>query len=156
MSRFAPRVTVAAIVIEQGRFLLVEERPRDEPDRQAVFNQPAGHLEAGESLCEATRRETLEESGWRVTPEAYLGLYINTAPNGCVYHSHTLIARALCRENRRLDEGVVAAHWLTHEEVQALAQAERLRSPLVLRRIEDALTGVRYPLSLIRDLDHPA
>lgn len=155
MNRFLPHVTVAAVVIEQGRFLLVEEHPRGAYGQPAVFNQPAGHLEAGESLLEATRRETLEESGWQVAIEAYLGLYINTAPNGCVYHSHTLIARALSQKNTHLDEGIVAAHWLTLEEVKALSQAGHLRSPLVLRRIEDALNQAHYPLSLIRDLDHP-
>lgn len=157
MRSFIPHVTVAAVIADNHRFLLVEESNRIDPsDERTVFNQPAGHLEAGESLLAAMQRETLEESGWRVIPESYLGLYINTAPNGVVYHSHTFIARPEQQVTRTLDEGIMGADWFTLEEIQTLEQAGRLRSPLVARRICDALAGHRYPLSLICDLDHPA
>lgn len=156
MTRFLPHVTVAAVVMDGDRFLLVEERDRLNPVATAtVFNQPAGHLEAGESLIEAAHRETLEESGWEMTLEGYLGLYINTAPNGVVYHSHTFLARPTGRVSETLDEGITGADWYDTAQIRALEQAGRLRSPLVARRIHDALEGRPYPLTLIRDLDHP-
>ncbi|SPJ34533.1 NUDIX domain-containing protein [Kushneria phyllosphaerae] len=157
MTRFLPHVTVAAVVVDRDRFLLVEER-----DRLAigaaptVFNQPAGHLEANESLIDAVHRETLEESGWKITLEGYLGLYINTAPNGVVYHSHTFVARPGQRISQSLDEGIIQADWYGLTQIEALERDGRLRSPLVARRIHDALTARPYPLTLIRDLDHPS
>ncbi|MFC0266991.1 NUDIX domain-containing protein [Kushneria aurantia] len=154
MSDFSPHATVAVVVERNGRFLLVEEWPRRDATTITVFNQPAGHLEADESLTAAARRECLEESGWRVGIDSYLGLYINTAPSGVVYHSHTFIARPLTQASHRLDDGVVAAHWLTAAEIVALDGERRLRSPLVARRVKDALSGKRYPLALIHNLDH--
>lgn len=156
MNRFLPHVTVAAVVTDRERFLLVEERNRLRPDATVtVFNQPAGHLEADESLINAVHRETLEESGWEIALEGYLGLYINTAPNGEVYHSHTFLARPVRRISETLDEGIIRADWYSLTDIQALECQGRLRSPLVLRRIHDALEGRLYPLTLIRDLDHP-
>ncbi len=156
MSRFLPHVTVAAVVIEHGRFLLVEERDRLGPaSSPTVFNQPAGHLEASESLIDAVHRETLEESGWKITLDGYLGLYINTAPNGVVYHSHTFLARPTQRVHQTLDEGITGADWYSLAQIEHLERAGRLRSPLVARRIHDALEERPYPLALIRDLNHP-
>ncbi|WP_456267809.1 NUDIX domain-containing protein [Kushneria sp. AK178] len=156
MNRFLPHVTVAAVVIDHGRFLLVEERDRmNTASTITVFNQPAGHLEADESLLDAVHRETLEESGWEITLEGYLGLYINTAPNGVVYHSHTFLARPVQRVTRMLDEGIRGADWYHPAQIEALACDDRLRSPLVARRVHDALEGHAYPLTLIRDLNHP-
>lgn len=156
MSRFLPHVTVAAVVVDRDRFLLVEERDRINPDATAtVFNQPAGHLEAGESLFDAAHRETLEESGWEITLKSYLGLYINTAPNGVVYHSHTFLARPVRRASETLDEGIMRADWYSLTAIKALERDGRLRSPLVARRIHDALEGRSWPLTLIRDFDHP-
>lgn len=156
MNRFLPHVTVAAVVVDRDRFLLVEERDRmNTASTITVFNQPAGHLEADESLLDAVHRETLEESGWEIGLDGYLGLYINTAPNGVVYHSHTFLAHPKQRMSHALDEGIVRADWYSLADIEALERHGRLRSPLVARRIRDALEGPAYPPSLIRDLDHP-
>ncbi|MCG3073048.1 NUDIX hydrolase [Pseudomonas aeruginosa] len=123
-----PHVTVATIVEDQGRFLLVEEQA----DGREVLNQPAGHLEPAESLLEAALRETLEETGWEVELSAVTGIYLYTAPsNGVTYH------------------GIIGPRWLSRDELAA--QPQRWRSHLVLRCIDDYLAGGRYPLALIRD-----
>ncbi|GHC30860.1 NUDIX hydrolase [Kushneria pakistanensis] len=156
MSRFLPHVTVAAVVIDRDRFLLVEERDRmNTASSITVFNQPAGHLEADESLIDAVHRETLEESGWEIALEGYLGLYINTAPNDVVYHSHTFLARPIRQVSQTLDDGITGANWYSLAQVERLERTHRLRSPLVARRIRDALEERPYPLTLIRDLNHP-
>ncbi len=145
--RFTPHVTVATVVEDQGRFLLVEEVA----DGRAVFNQPAGHLEADESLTQAALRETLEETGWDVELTAVTGIYLYTAPsNGVTYQRVCFAARPLRqRQNHLLDEGIIGPRWLTREELAA--QPERWRSELVLRCIDDYLAKERYPLELIRD-----
>ncbi|SDL86744.1 NUDIX hydrolase [Pseudomonas indica] len=145
--RFTPHVTVATVVEDQGRFLLVEEVA----DGRAVFNQPAGHLEADESLTQAALRETLEETGWDVELTAVTGIYLYTAPsNGVTYQRVCFAARPLRqRQNHLLDEGIIGPRWLTREELAA--QPERWRSELVLRCIDDYLVKERYPLELIRD-----
>ncbi|GLK89674.1 NUDIX hydrolase [Pseudomonas turukhanskensis] len=145
--RFTPHVTVATIVEEQGRFLLVEETA----DGRAVFNQPAGHLEADESLMQAAIRETLEETGWDVELTAVTGIYLYTAPsNGVTYQRVCFAAKALQqRDNYQLDDGIIGPQWLTREEL--VAQPERWRSELVVRCIDDYLGGERFPLALLRD-----
>ncbi|MFC0336191.1 ADP-ribose pyrophosphatase YjhB, NUDIX family [Kushneria avicenniae] len=156
MNRFLPHVTVAAVVADRDRFLLVEEHDRmNTASTITLFNQPAGHLEAEESLIDAVYRETLEESGWEITLVGYLGLYINTAPNGVVYHSHTFLARPERRVSQILDEGITRADWYSLTDIETLERHGRLRSPLVARRIRDALEDPVYPLDLIRDLNHP-
>ncbi len=145
--RFTPHVTVATIVEDQGRFLLVEETA----DGRAVFNQPAGHLEADESLMQAAIRETLEETGWDVELTALTGIYLYTAPsNGVTYQRVCFAAKALQqRDNYQLDDGIIGPQWLTRDELAA--QPERWRSELVLRCIDDYLSGERFPLALLRD-----
>ncbi|MCY1350601.1 Phosphatase NudJ [compost metagenome] len=144
--RFTPHVTVATVVENAGRFLLVEEMA----EGRAVFNQPAGHLEADESLIQAALRETLEETGWEVELTAVTGIYLYAAPsNGVTYQRVCFAARPLHqRPDAQLDEGIIAPRWLTREELAA--QPERWRSELVLRCIDDYLSGERFPLSLIR------
>lgn len=144
--RFTPHVTVATIVEDHGRFLLVEEFAGG----QAVFNQPAGHLEADESLIQAAVRETLEETGWDVELTAVTGIYLYTAPsNGVTYQRVCFAARPLTqRPNHPLDSGIIGPQWLTRDELAA--QPEKLRSELVLRCIDDYLAGARHDLSLIR------
>ncbi|MNF88822.1 Phosphatase NudJ [compost metagenome] len=141
-----PHITVATIVEDQGRFLLVEE----EADGRAVFNQPAGHLEADESLLQAALRETLEETGWEVELTAVTGIYLYTAPsNGVTYQRVCFAARPLRHHpDQPLDEGIIGPRWLTRDEL--LAEKDRWRSHLVLRCIDDYLDGERFPLSLIR------
>lgn len=141
-----PHITVATVVEDQGRFLLVEETA----DGCAVFNQPAGHLEANETLLEAALRETLEETGWEVELTAVTGIYLYTAPsNGVTYQRVCFAARPLRHHpERALDEGIIGPRWLTRDEL--LAESDRWRSHLVLRCIDDYLAGERFPLSLIR------
>lgn len=142
-----PHITVATVVEDQGRFLLVEELS----DGKAVFNQPAGHLEADESLLQAALRETLEETGWEVELTAVTGIYLYTAPsNGVTYQRVCFAAKPLRHlPESPLDEGIIGPQWLTREELAA--QPERWRSELVLRCIDDYLAGERHSLSLIRD-----
>lgn len=145
--RFTPHVTVATLVEDQGRFLMVEEIS----DGRAVLNQPAGHLEADESLIRAALRETLEETGWEVELTAVTGIYLYTAPsNGVTYQRVCFAARPLRhRPERELDTGIIGPRWLTRDEL--LAHREQWRSPLIIRCIDDYLAGERFPLSLIRD-----
>ncbi|WP_336366767.1 NUDIX hydrolase [Marinobacter sp. C2H3] len=144
---WTPHATVAVIVEDpDGRFLMVEEHS----DGRIVFNQPAGHIEENEAVLDAVRRETLEETGWAVEPRHFLGLYTYVAPaNGVTYYRFCYAADALERVTEQLDDGIIAAHWLTLDELRA--QPDRLRSPLVLRCIEDYRNGRRYPLDVVVD-----
>lgn len=140
-----PHITVATVVERDGRFLMVQENSGG----RLVYNQPAGHVEAGESLLEAARRETLEETGWQVEIQKFLGIYQYTSPeNGITYIRHCFIARAIePRTELPLDADIVQALWLTAQE---LGQHEAgMRSPLVLEVLRDYLKGVAYPLALI-------
>jgi 8-oxo-dGTP pyrophosphatase MutT (NUDIX family) len=143
-----PEVTVAAIVEREQRFLVVEERV----EGRLVFNQPAGHLEDRESLVAAVIRETREETAWRLTPEALVGVYLWRDPR----NERTFLRFAFCgtvddhRPDQPLDTGIVRAAWLTHEQLRA--QPGRLRSPLVLRCMDDYLLGRRQPLTSIQSL----
>ncbi|GGY84874.1 NUDIX hydrolase [Marinobacter zhanjiangensis] len=140
-----PHATVAVIVEDdRGRFLLVEEHISG----QIVFNQPAGHIEEGEAITEAARREALEETGWEVEPEAFLGMYRYIAPaNGVTYFRFCFAARPLRHVTDQLDDDIVAAHWLTLDEIRGLGS--RLRSPMVLDCILDYRDGRRFPLDII-------
>lgn len=152
MERWTPHCTVATLVYQAGKFLLVEEYDKLSTTKKLVLNQPAGHLEVNESLIEAAVRETLEETGWVVEVEAYLGLYVNTAPNGVTYHRHCFIARPITAlPDATLDDGILAAHWLTLQELDAAEAAGRFRSPMVRPCINDFLAGKSYPLALIQD-----
>jgi ADP-ribose pyrophosphatase YjhB (NUDIX family) len=138
-----PNVTVAAVIERDGRFLLVEEAIGGE----VIYNQPAGHLEDGESLLAAVTREVLEETACHFTPEALLGVYRWRKPDGSVTYLRVAFIGS-CSEpepGRNLDEGVLAARWYTRDEAAAL----RLRSPIVLRCIDDYRAGIRHPLSAL-------
>lgn len=145
--RFTPHVTVATIVEDNGRFLMVEELA----EGRAVFNQPAGHLEADESLIQAALRETLEETGWDVQLTGVVGVYLYTAPsNGVTYQRVCFSARPLRHHPQRaLDDGIVAAPWLSRDEL--VAQPQRWRSELVLRCVDDYLGAPPFPLEVVRD-----
>lgn len=138
-----PHVTVASVVHDRGKFLMVEEDVRG----QILFNQPAGHLEAGESLIEAARREALEETGWEVEPESFIGMRQYLSPeHGAQVLRFTFAARPLHHHaGRALDVGILRAHWMEYAQIAALG--ERLRSPLVLDTLHDWLAGRRLPLS---------
>ena len=147
MSQWAPHATVACVVEVDGRYLMVEER--DKLGGQLVFNQPAGHLEAGESLVDAALRETLEETGWEVELVGLLGLSLYHAhTRDTTYYRTTFIAKALGQvENATLDPDIHAVHWLDYEEILVLS--DRMRSPVTLAVIERYREGICYPLDLI-------
>ncbi|NOS74373.1 MAG: NUDIX hydrolase [Methyloglobulus sp.] len=148
-----PHVTVAAIIERDGRFLLVEEHTSS----GLQFNQPAGHLEENESLIAAVKREVFEETAWQFEPEYLVSIQLwRKKPRSpsflrCCFagqcHSHD--------PNQPLDEGIVATHWLTREEI--LLQQRRLRSPLVSISVDEYLSGQSYPLALLKsfiDTEH--
>jgi len=136
--------SVATIVENDGKFLMVEETDGD----QVVFNQPAGHLEDGETLFAAAIRETLEETAWEVELTAFTGLYHYPAPNGITYIRHCFAAKpGRYHAGQVLDDGIIAAHWFSAREI--LDPQFRARSPIVRRCLQDYLAGKRFPLDLI-------
>jgi 8-oxo-dGTP pyrophosphatase MutT (NUDIX family) len=143
-----PELAAAAIVQRDNRFLIVEERIHG----ALVFNQPAGHVDDGESIIDAVVRETLEETAWHIKPRALLGVYLWRNPaNGHSILRFAIIGEALRHEpDRELDVPVVAAHWLSREELAA--RPGRLRSPLVMRCIDDYLGGQRHDLAALNYL----
>lgn len=151
-TRWKPNVTVATVVAHEGRFLLVEEHTSD----GLRLNNPAGHLDPGESPEEGAARETLEETAWHFTPTALVGIYLSrfarATPDGM--DSITYLRFAFCgtlgafEAERSLDTGIVRALWMTPDEIRA--SAARHRSPLVVQCMEDYLRGQRYPLELIQ------
>jgi 8-oxo-dGTP pyrophosphatase MutT (NUDIX family) len=143
-----PDVTVATVVVDDGRLLCVEERAQG----RLVLNQPAGHLEPDESILDAARRETLEETGWDVRLTAFVGAYQWRAPeSGRHYLRLAFAAEPVSHDPvRPLDEGIVRALWMTPGEL--LAARDRHRSPLVWQAVADHLAGCRHPLSLLQRL----
>lgn len=142
-----PNVTVAAITEQDNRFLMVEEIING----KAVYNQPAGHLDEGESLVQAVIRETLEETAWHFQPTAICGIYRWMTPEGITFLR--IGFAGICNgheSDRPLDTGILQALWLSRAEL--LERGEQLRSPMVLCCIDDYLAGKRYPLSLLQDL----
>ena len=148
-----PHVTVAAVIEQDNRFLLVEEHT----PRGLQFNQPAGHFENNEDLIAAVKREVNEETAWHFEPEHLISVQLwRRNPEFPTFlrlcfsghcHSHN--------PDQLLDKGIVATHWLTRDEIAE--QQHRLRSPLVLISVDEYLSGHLYPLSLIKsflDLDH--
>ena len=140
-----PNVTVAAIIEQGGKFLLVEEHTSHGP----LFNQPAGHLESDESLPQGAARETLEESAYRFEPQHLVGIYRwHSSASDTTYLRFAFSGRILAHYPEQiLDEGIIRATWMSIEEIRA-SQAHH-RSPLVLRCIEDYLAGRRYPLDML-------
>lgn len=136
--------SVATLVEKDGLFLMVEEIDNG----RMVFNQPAGHLEDGETLFAAAVRETLEETAWETELLYFVGLYHYPAPNGVTYIRHSFAAKAMqYQPERLLDPSIVAAHWLSAETI--LDPSFPARSPIVQRTLRDYLAGKRYPLDLI-------
>lgn len=144
-----PNVTVAALMERDGRFLLVEE----ETAEGIRFNQPAGHLEEGESLLAACAREALEETAHEFTPTELVGVYQWPRPQGDITYLRFAFAGKVGPRDtaRQLDDGILRAVWLTPAEIEA--SAPRHRSPLVLQCVRDYLSGRRFPLEVIKHYD---
>jgi 8-oxo-dGTP pyrophosphatase MutT (NUDIX family) len=144
-----PHVTVAAVAENEGRFLLVQER--DAGNR--VLNQPAGHLEDGESLLAAVRREVLEETAWQFEPRAIVGIYRWRHPQtGITFVRFTFAGSLLTHDAAlSLDPDIEQVLWLNDTELRK--QEDSLRSPLVLRSIDDYLAGKSWPLDILADLE---
>ncbi|MDD1620429.1 MAG: NUDIX hydrolase [Methylococcaceae bacterium] len=141
-----PHVTVAAVIEKDGRFLLVEETTSN----GLAFNQPAGHLEAGENLIDAVKREVKEETAWQFEPQAVVAVqlwrktpehpsFVRFCFTGDI-HSHD--------PNQALDDGIIDTHWLSRDDIAA--RSEHLRSPLVLLTVDEYLRGHRHPLSILQ------
>ena len=149
IARWKPNVTVAAIVESDGRYLLVEE----DTDQGQRLNNPAGHLDPGESPLQAVVRETLEETACRFTPIALLGVYLLRQQSAATGEDVTYLRLAYTgtvqapEPGRTLGSGIVRTLWLSPGELRACA--ERHRSPLVMRCIDDHIAGRRYPLALV-------
>ena len=148
--RWKPSVTVAAIIERNGRYLLVEERTAD----GVRLNNPAGHLDPGESPLQGVVREALEETARQFVPEALLGVYLSRFLRERTGEDVTYLRIAFCgtvgaaEAGRALDQPIIRTLWLTPEEVRA--SVARHRSPLLLRCIEDHLAGRRFALDVLQ------
>ncbi|WP_299794234.1 NUDIX hydrolase [uncultured Shewanella sp.] len=146
--RYRPNVTVACTIECQGKYLIVEEII----DGEKRYNQPAGHLEKGETLIMACQREVFEETGINLTPQGLTGIYQFAASDDLAFLRFTFHAsiEALCPLNPQ-DTEINRALWLTFEEIKAIEH--RLRSPLVLTSLNDFRNKIHYPLELLNG-DH--
>jgi 8-oxo-dGTP pyrophosphatase MutT (NUDIX family) len=147
--RWKPNVTVAAMVERDGHFLLVEEQTSD----GLLLNNPAGHLDPGESPLQAVIRETLEETACQFTPQGFVGMFMSRFRRTRTGEDITYLRLTFCGSVSEadpaleLDEGIVRTVWMTADEIRACP--ERHRSPLVLECLEAYLSGARYPLSIL-------
>lgn len=152
--RWKPSVTVAAVIERAGRYLLVEEMTAE----GVRLNNPAGHLDPGESLVAAVVRETLEETACPFTPTALVGAYLARMQHSRTGEDITYLRFAFCGEvgeviaGRTLDEPVLRTLWMSLDELRTCP--ERHRSPLLLQCIEDHHAGRRFPLDLLAT--HPS
>lgn len=144
---YKPEITVATVIEKRGRFLMVEE----ETGQGLLLNQPAGHLEADESIQEAAIRETLEETSYQVAVESLVGIYLlqYTLEKGekVSFLRFAFAGKVVSKLEQALDPDIVRAVWLTYEEL--VASRHRHRSKLVLQSVEDYLRGQRMPLSAL-------
>ena len=141
---FNPHVTVACVIERNKRFLMVEELINGE----IRFNQPAGHLEHGESLVDAGVRETLEETAWQIEITHFLGVCVFEAGNGETYIRNTFVGKPVQHyPNRKLDDGIIGAHWMSRADIAA--KSKLLRSPMILATIDQYLSGECWPLALV-------
>lgn len=141
---------MASIVERQQKFLLV----RESVNAKEVYNQPAGHWEQHESLLDAVIRETLEETGWQFIPRGLVGIYQWTVPESQVTYLRVCFHGEVQDHDasRELDEGIMAAEWLSYEEI--MRHKNQLRSPLVRQCLDDYRAGKSYPLQILKNLDN--
>jgi len=138
-----PKVTVAAVIERDGRFLLVEELQ----EGRRVLNQPAGHLDPGETLVAACAREVMEETAHRFEPQALVGIYRwYYAPAGVTFVRFCFSGKVLGKEDRPLDAEILDLHWLNVKELKD--RASQHRSPLVQQCVDDYLAGKRFSLDV--------
>lgn len=143
-----PDVTVAAICERQGQFLMVEERSKS--SGQIVLNQPAGHIEDGETIIQAVNREMLEETCRHFSAEAMIGLYRLRTQEHKTYIRYTFCGKASDRDPAHtLDTDIIATHWMSLADLET---CENLRSDLILKSVNDYIEGTRYPLEILREL----
>jgi 8-oxo-dGTP pyrophosphatase MutT (NUDIX family) len=142
-------MTVAALIEDEGRFLMVQERISG----KSVYNQPAGHLEDNETLIDAVIRETREETAWHFEPQSVTGIYRWRHPEkDRTFIRVSFAGKGLFHDPAcELDSCIERTLWMTADELRQ--QPDRLRSPMVLRSIEDYQAGLCYPLSLLSNLD---
>lgn len=151
MNRWKPNVTVATVVERdtangEKEYLLVHETR----EGKNVYNQPAGHLDEGESLRQAAYRETLEETGWEVELTGIIGIYRFVAPNGITYLRHAFSAKPLLHHPKQaLDEGIIEAVWYNRQQIADKTQA--MRSHMVEQTIDDYEANGTFPLNLLRE-----
>lgn len=146
---WTPHMTVAAVIEDGGRFLIVEEVA----EGATVYNQPAGHLEPGERLVDAVIREVREETGFRFLPGSIVGIYRWINPANDETHVRIAFSGEIEEDadsRRELDEPIIACHWMHPDALQA--EDGRVRSPLVFACIDDYLAGARHPLTLLREM----
>lgn len=147
--RWRPSVTVAAVIERDGRYLLVEEHTPE----GLMLNNPAGHLDPGESPAQACAREALEETAFEFTPQSLVGVYLSRFVRPTQGQDITYLRFAFAgtlgpfHEGRLLDDGIVRTVWMSPPEIRA--SVARHRSPLLLRCVEDHLAGRRHPMSLL-------
>lgn len=145
-----PRLTVAAIIEQDEHFLMVEETI----DGNSTLNQPAGHVEDGESILEAVVRETLEETAWKFQPQYLIGIYRWVHDNGDTFIRASFSGLATeFNDEQALDPDIDEAKWLSMDDLVQAERQQRLRSPLVMRCINDFQQGKRFPLELLQDVD---
>lgn len=148
-----PHVTVAAVIEQNKKFLLVEENTNS----GVAFNQPAGHLEEGENIITAVKREVNEETAWQFEPEHIIAIQLWRKNPGFPSFVRVCFAGHVHSFNtdQALDDDIISTHWLTHNEISE--KKTKLRSPLVLKSVDAYLAGEHYPLSLLKsylDLEH--
>jgi len=145
-----PRIVVAALIEREGKFLVVEEIV----DNLRVINQPSGHLEENETLTEAVRRETLEETGYIFEPTHLVGIIHLTNPDSRRNFIRFCFTGELLQKstNNELDPDIITTHWMTYEEILR-AEKTTWRGPLVMESLDKYLSGQRYPLDLLSNLD---
>lgn len=143
-----PELTVAAVIEQNGRYMLVEEHVSG----RLVLNQPAGHVERGESLAQAVVREALEETAWSFVPEAIVGVYLWDPEGGQnPFLRVAFSGRCTAHDSQRtLDDGIERVVWMSRPDMTA--RSDRLRSPMVLRAVDDYERGSRYPIGLFQHL----